>query len=150
MYTPTGSCFSSPKASGRGPTVVLGISAILILPSRPEDTSILNAKERKIALERRNTAGGRKEDIGRMAQRAHNISSFKGWKVYCAGVVHFAEDCATGSMTAFLPTTSGHTACFIEGVGYVLLLTVSLYNVRYFAIFCITAGTYTAIGLVLA
>ncbi|KAI0760295.1 MFS general substrate transporter [Fomes fomentarius] len=171
------------------PTVLLGLCAILTLPSRPEDTIIFNEKEREIALERRNR--GRKGDIGRMVQKTHIISAFKDWKVYCAGVVHFAGDCATGSITAFLPTiikTFGHTdaiaqlltvppyavaglvlcltsyasdrlqsrgvfiavACFIAGVGYVLLLTVSLNNVRYFATFCITAGAYTAIGLVLA
>lgn len=50
------------------PTVLLGICAIFILPSRPEDTIIFNEKEREIALERRNR--GRKGDIGRMVQKS--------------------------------------------------------------------------------
>ena len=39
----------------------------------------------------------------------------------------------------------------LAGVGYVLVLTVLDNNhVRYFAVFCITSGTYTTIGVVIA
>ncbi|KAG6830602.1 hypothetical protein H0H92_015883 [Tricholoma furcatifolium] len=42
-------------------------------------------------------------------------------------------------------------ACAIGGIGYLLLLTVHDNNhVRYFACFCITSGTYTTIGLIIA
>ncbi|KAJ8585669.1 MFS general substrate transporter [Rhizopogon salebrosus TDB-379] len=42
-------------------------------------------------------------------------------------------------------------ACAVGAIGYLLLLTVP-YNVhvRYFAVFCITSGTYTAIGVIIA
>ena len=41
--------------------------------------------------------------------------------------------------------------CALAGVGYVLVLTVlDNMHVRYFAIFCITSGTYTTIGVVIA
>lgn len=39
----------------------------------------------------------------------------------------------------------------LGGIGYLLLLTVAENNhVRYFATFCITSGTYTVIGVVIA
>ena len=39
----------------------------------------------------------------------------------------------------------------LGGVGYLLLLTVHDNNhVRYFATFCITSGTYSVIGMVIA
>ncbi|KAI0738928.1 MFS general substrate transporter [Daedaleopsis nitida] len=41
-------------------------------------------------------------------------------------------------------------SCCVAGVGYVLLLTVTSNNVRYFATFCTTIGVYGTIGLVLA
>ncbi|KAG7448801.1 MFS general substrate transporter [Guyanagaster necrorhizus] len=42
-------------------------------------------------------------------------------------------------------------ASTIGAIGYLLLLTVSSNNhVRYFATFCITSGTYTTIGLIIA
>ncbi|KZS98503.1 MFS general substrate transporter [Sistotremastrum niveocremeum HHB9708] len=43
------------------------------------------------------------------------------------------------------------SSCTIAAIGYILLLTVvSNVHVRYFAVFCITSGTYTSIGLVIA
>ncbi|OCH89996.1 MFS general substrate transporter [Obba rivulosa] len=40
--------------------------------------------------------------------------------------------------------------CTVAAMGYILLLTVESNNhVRYFAVFCITSGTYSAIGLVI-
>ncbi|KAG2154195.1 major facilitator superfamily domain-containing protein [Suillus bovinus] len=42
-------------------------------------------------------------------------------------------------------------ACTVGAIGYLLLLTVpNNVHVRYFAVFCITSGTYTAIGLIIA
>ncbi|KAG6830028.1 hypothetical protein H0H87_009491 [Tephrocybe sp. NHM501043] len=42
-------------------------------------------------------------------------------------------------------------SCAIGGIGYLLLLTVHENNhARYFATFCITSGTYTTIGLIIA
>ncbi|TFK49127.1 MFS general substrate transporter [Heliocybe sulcata] len=42
-------------------------------------------------------------------------------------------------------------ACGIGGIGYILLLTVANnVHVRYFACFCITSGTYTTIGIIIA
>ncbi|KAF9043545.1 MFS general substrate transporter, partial [Hymenopellis radicata] len=42
-------------------------------------------------------------------------------------------------------------ACLIVALGYLLLLTVHDNNsVRYFATFCITSGTYTTIGIIIA
>ncbi|KAG1776807.1 major facilitator superfamily domain-containing protein [Suillus placidus] len=42
-------------------------------------------------------------------------------------------------------------ACAVGSIGYLLLLTVpGNVHVRYFAVFCITSGTYTAIGLIIA
>ncbi|KAG0693059.1 major facilitator superfamily domain-containing protein [Suillus ampliporus] len=43
------------------------------------------------------------------------------------------------------------SACAIGSIGYLLLLTVpNNVHVRYFAVFCITSGTYTAIGVIIA
>ncbi|KAI0760293.1 MFS general substrate transporter [Fomes fomentarius] len=171
------------------PTILLGICAMIILPSGPEDARIFDEKEREIAFGRRNR--GRKGDVGRVINKAHVIAAFTDWKVYCAAVVHFAGDCATGTITAFLPTiikTFGFTdalsqlltippyiiagivlcltcytsdrlqsrgilaatACVVAGLGYMLLLSVSLNSVRYFATFLITMGAYTTVGLVLS
>ena len=42
-------------------------------------------------------------------------------------------------------------ASALAGIGYVLVLTVfDNEHVRYFAVFCITSGTYTTIGVVIA
>jgi len=38
----------------------------------------------------------------------------------------------------------------LVGVGYILLDTVTQNGVRYFAVFCVVAGTYTCIGLTIA
>lgn len=45
------------------PTVLFGLLAMIILPNRPEETSMFNEKEREIALERMNR--GYKADVGR-------------------------------------------------------------------------------------
>ncbi|KLO13698.1 MFS general substrate transporter [Schizopora paradoxa] len=41
-------------------------------------------------------------------------------------------------------------SCTVGGIGYLLLLLRTNVHVRYFATFCITSGTYTTIGLMIA
>ncbi|KAG2363661.1 MFS general substrate transporter [Suillus spraguei] len=42
-------------------------------------------------------------------------------------------------------------SCAVGAIGYLILLTVpNNVHARYFAVFCITSGTYTAIGLIIA
>ncbi|KAI0356061.1 MFS general substrate transporter [Trametes cingulata] len=172
------------------PTVLVGLLSMLILPNRPEETSIFNEKEREIALERMNR--GIKADVGRTVTKSHIVAAFKDWRIYAAGVLYFGANCALASISAFLPTiitTFGYTnalaqlltvppyavaavylclnsytsdrlqsrgifiaaASALAGIGYILLLTVPSNNhVRYFATFCITSGTYTTIGVIIA
>ncbi|KAI0631138.1 MFS general substrate transporter [Trametes polyzona] len=172
------------------PTVLIGLLSMVILPNRPEETSIFNEKERELALERTNR--GIKADVGRTVTKAHIYAAFKDWRIYAAGVLYFGANCALASISAFLPTiitTFGYTnaraqlltvppyavaavylclnsyvsdrlqsrglfiaaASALAGVGYVLLLSVPSDNhVRYFATFCITSGTYTTIGIIIA
>ncbi|KAI0738952.1 MFS general substrate transporter [Daedaleopsis nitida] len=172
------------------PTVIIGLLAMVMLPNRPEETSLFNEKEREIALHRANR--GFKADTGRVVNKAHIVAAFKDWRVYAAGVIYFGANCALASISAFLPTiitTFGYTnalaqlltvppyavtaiflcmnsyisdrlqsrgvfvaaASALAAVGYVLLLTVLTNDhVRYFAVFCITSGTYTAIGIIIA
>lgn len=49
------------------PSILLGITALLFLPNRPEETSVLNDEERKLALERVNR--GARADIGRVLNK---------------------------------------------------------------------------------
>ncbi|KAG9313643.1 major facilitator superfamily domain-containing protein [Chiua virens] len=43
------------------------------------------------------------------------------------------------------------SACFLGAIGYLIVLVVPTNpHARYFAVFCITSGTYTAIGIVIA
>ncbi|KAI0760248.1 MFS general substrate transporter [Fomes fomentarius] len=172
------------------PTVLIGFLAMVVLPNRPEETSILNEREREIALDRANR--GKKSDTGRVVKKAHIIDAFKDWRIYAAGVIYFGSNCALASISAFLPTiitTFGYTNALAQlltvppyavtavfmclnsytsdrlqnrgvfvaavsalaAVGYVLLITVPTNNhVRYFAVFCITSGTYTTIGIIIA
>ncbi|KAM5543408.1 hypothetical protein V8D89_002659 [Ganoderma adspersum] len=81
------------------PSVLLGFAAFAFLPNRPEETTMFNEQERKIALERANRRTT--ADVGRMLQR---MAAFMDWKVYAAGVMYFASNCAFGSISAFLPT----------------------------------------------
>ncbi|PIL23410.1 MFS general substrate transporter [Ganoderma sinense ZZ0214-1] len=81
------------------PSVLLGFVAFAFLPNRPEETTMFNERERKIALERANRRTT--ADVGRVLQR---IAAFMDWKVYAAGVMYFASNCAFGSISAFLPT----------------------------------------------
>ncbi|KAI0676438.1 MFS general substrate transporter [Trametes maxima] len=172
------------------PTVLIGVLSMIVLPNRPEETSMFNEREREIALERMNR--GIKADVGRVINKAHIYAAFKDWRIYAAGVLYFGANCALASISAFLPTiitTFGYTnalaqlltvppyavaavylclnsyasdrlqsrglftaaASALAGIGYVLLLSVPSNNhVRYFATFCITSGTYTTIGVIIA
>ena len=49
------------------PTVLIGLLSMLILPNRPEETTMLNEKERELALERVNR--GIKSDTGRVVNK---------------------------------------------------------------------------------
>ena len=50
------------------PSVVMGILCFFVLPNRPEETTIFNEQERKLALERVNR--GSKADMGRVLQKS--------------------------------------------------------------------------------
>lgn len=54
------------------PGILLALWAMFVLPDRPEDTHILNDREREIALERRNR--GCQGDIGKVIQRGMYLS----------------------------------------------------------------------------
>ncbi|EJC98224.1 MFS general substrate transporter [Fomitiporia mediterranea MF3/22] len=69
---------------------------------------------------------------------------------YAAAVVLLILTCYVSDRTQhrglFLSATSA-----LGAIGFLILLIVRMDNhVRYFAVFCITAGTYTAVGLILA
>ncbi|EIW55152.1 MFS general substrate transporter [Trametes versicolor FP-101664 SS1] len=115
------------------PTVLFGLLAMIILPNRPEETSMFNEKEREIALERMNR--GYKADVGRHIAKSHIYAAFKDWRVYTGGVLYFGVNCAVASITAFLPTiitTFGVTNARAQ------LLTVPPYAVAV-VVLCITA-----------
>ncbi|RPD81550.1 MFS general substrate transporter [Lentinus tigrinus ALCF2SS1-7] len=106
------------------PTILLGLCAMVILPNRPEETSLFNEKEREIAIDRMNR--GAKADVGRMLQRNHIKVAFKDWKVYAGAIMYFGLNCATAGITGFLPTiikTFGFTDALAQ------LLTVPPYAV---------------------
>ncbi|EJF55809.1 MFS general substrate transporter [Dichomitus squalens LYAD-421 SS1] len=106
------------------PTVLIGLLSILILPNRPEETSMFNEKERELALERANR--GLKSDTGRVVNKSHIKAAFKDWRIYAAGVMYFGANCALASISAFLPTiikTFGFTNALAQ------LLTVPPYAV---------------------
>ncbi|KAJ3512418.1 hypothetical protein NMY22_g15336 [Coprinellus aureogranulatus] len=172
------------------PSFLLGVAALWVLPDRPESTTVLSERERKIALERMNRAT--RADVGLTVNSKHIFLAFKDWRIYTCGVVYFGLNTALASISAFLPTiitTFGHSnavsqlltvppyataavvlilfartsdirqsrgvfmviACTLSGLGYlILLLSHSSMASRYFATFCITSGTYTTIGLVIA
>ncbi|RPD75573.1 MFS general substrate transporter [Lentinus tigrinus ALCF2SS1-7] len=106
------------------PSVLLGFTAIFLLPDRPEETRFLYEEERKLALERMNR--GTKADTGRVLNKKHIILAFKDWRIYAAGVIYIASNCAFGSISAFLPTiitTFGFTNAIAQ------LLTIPPYAV---------------------
>ncbi|PAV15126.1 MFS general substrate transporter [Pyrrhoderma noxium] len=172
------------------PSVLLGISALIFLPDRPEMTKIFNEEERRIAIDRmnRSTSG----DTGLTLTKRHIFMALRDWRIYTGGAIYFGANCALASISAFLPTiitTFGYTnataqlltvppyavsavvlilvsyvsdkrqtrgyfvagANILAAVGYVILLAaVDNVHAKYFATFCITSGTYTVIGLVIA
>ncbi|TFK82621.1 MFS general substrate transporter [Polyporus arcularius HHB13444] len=106
------------------PSILLGVAAIFFLPDRPEETRFLTEEERKVALERMNR--GTTADTGRVLQKKHIVMAFKDWRIYAAGVIYFASNCAFGSISAFLPTiitTFGFTNAIAQ------LLTIPPYAV---------------------
>ena len=50
------------------PTILIGLLSMLILPNRPEETSMFNEEERELALERANR--GIKADTGRVVNKS--------------------------------------------------------------------------------
>uniref|UniRef100_D8QED4 Major facilitator superfamily (MFS) profile domain-containing protein n=1 Tax=Schizophyllum commune (strain H4-8 / FGSC 9210) TaxID=578458 RepID=D8QED4_SCHCM len=112
------------------PTVLLGFLTLCLLPNRPESTSFLNERERKIAIERMNRESTLLKQIcfgtDGMDIPAHVLMGLKDWRVYAGGVIFFAMNCSLASITAFLPT-------FIKSWGYsnatAQLLTVPPYAV---------------------
>ncbi|RPD61293.1 MFS general substrate transporter [Lentinus tigrinus ALCF2SS1-6] len=106
------------------PTILIGLLSLVVLPNRPEETTIFTEKEREIALDRANR--GIKADTGRVIKREHVIDAFKDWRIYAAGVMYFGANCALASISAFLPTiikTFGYTDALAQ------LLTVPPYAV---------------------
>ncbi len=61
------------------PTVLLGLLVTQILPGRPEETSFLDDKERKLQLERMNRGTG--ADYGRTLNKRHIVAAFCDWRV---------------------------------------------------------------------
>ncbi|KAI0805980.1 MFS general substrate transporter [Irpex lacteus] len=84
------------------PTVLLGLLVTQILPDRPEETSFLDDKERKLQLERMNRGTG--ADYGRTLNKRHIVAAFCDWRVYAGAVIYFGSNCALAALTAFLPT----------------------------------------------
>ncbi|KAI0689936.1 MFS general substrate transporter [Cerioporus squamosus] len=109
------------------PSILIGLLVFVVLPNRPEETSMFTEEERAIALNRLIRSG--KPDLGRVLRkstlaiprRAHD-----GIDVYAAGVIYFATNCAFSSIAAFLPTiitTFGFTNALAQ------LLTIPPYVV---------------------
>ncbi|RPD75575.1 MFS general substrate transporter [Lentinus tigrinus ALCF2SS1-7] len=106
------------------PSVLVGLLALAILPNRPENTSMFTDKERMMALNRLVRSG--KPDMGRVLRKSHIAAAFSDWRVYAAGVIYFAANCAFSSIAAFLPTiitTFGFTNALAQ------LLTIPPYIV---------------------
>lgn len=92
------------------PSVLLGIATIYILPDRPESTSFLTERERRLAIERMNRSTSR--DDGAVVQKDHIYAAFCDWRIYMGGVIYFGLNNALAAISAFLPTiitTFGYT-----------------------------------------
>ncbi|RDX44401.1 MFS general substrate transporter [Lentinus brumalis] len=106
------------------PSILMGLLVFFVLPNRPEETSMFTQEERALALNRLNHSG--KPDLGRVLRKSHIAAAFSDWRVYAAGVIYFAANCAFSSIAAFLPTiitTFGFTNAFAQ------LLTIPPYVV---------------------
>ncbi|KAI0738943.1 MFS general substrate transporter [Daedaleopsis nitida] len=135
------------------PSITLGVITLLLLPNRPESTSLFNEEERSLALKRASRGG--KADIGRVIQKEHIAMAFKDWRVYAAGVMYFASNCAFAFISAFLPTiitTFGFTNARAQ------LLTIPPYAVAA-VVLCLSSymadriqsrGVFTVAGSVVA
>ncbi|PIL23415.1 MFS general substrate transporter [Ganoderma sinense ZZ0214-1] len=150
------------------PTILLGMLALVVLPDRPaEETALFTEREREIAVERMNRGG--KADVGRVVQRKHISMAFRDWKLYAAGTMFFAANCALTSIQAFLPTIiasfgfsdaaaqiltvppyaaavivlclSTYLSDRLQHRGPLLIVVPSNNHVRYFATFCISTAT---------
>ncbi|KAI3613202.1 major facilitator superfamily protein [Moniliophthora roreri] len=171
------------------PAIILGVLTLLLLPNRPESTSFLNERERKIALDRMNRATS--GDVGQTVNKRHIGLAFCDWRIYTGGIIYFGLNASLASTSAFLPTiikSFGYSsansqlltvppyavaavvlmslsaasdrlqsrgvfiiaATSLGGIGYLILLITTNTHVRYFATFCITSGTYTGIGIIIA
>ncbi|KAF8814977.1 MFS general substrate transporter [Phlegmacium glaucopus] len=84
------------------PPVVLGIVTTFILPDRPESTTFLTERERRIALDRMNRATS--GDKGAVVQKAHVYAALRDWRIYMGGVIYFGLNNALSAISAFLPT----------------------------------------------
>ena len=62
------------------PSVILGALCFLVLPDRPEETSIFDDREREIALARVNRGG--RADVGRRLQKSELICLSPYFSVY--------------------------------------------------------------------
>ncbi|CAE6480978.1 unnamed protein product [Rhizoctonia solani] len=90
------------------PTILVGLLAFLILPSRPETTKRLNETERKLALSRM-----RKEVApeGNEINWKHVIASLTDYKAWVVCLIYQSLSVALASISVFLPS-------IIRSLGY--------------------------------
>ncbi|KAI1794382.1 MFS general substrate transporter [Ganoderma leucocontextum] len=141
------------------PSILLGVLALVVLPDRPEETVVLTEREREIAVERTNRGG--RADVGRMLQRKHIPIAFWDWKLYAAGVLYFAGNCALAGIQGFLPTIIASFG-FTDTVAQILTVppyavaVVILCSTMYISdrlqrrgVFLVGASVLTGIGYIL-
>ena len=58
------------------PSILLGSSAVFLLPDRPEETKFLDEQERRLAVERMNR--GTKADTGRVLNKSEILQNLIG------------------------------------------------------------------------
>ena len=58
------------------PSILLGSSAVFLLPDRPEETKFLDEQERRLAVERMNR--GTKADTGRVLNKSEILQNPSG------------------------------------------------------------------------
>jgi len=131
------------------PPVLLGIATIFLLPDRPESTTFLTERERKLAIERMNRSTSR--DDGAVIQKVHVYAAFHDWRIYVGGVIYFALNNALSAISAFLPTiitTFGFTnarAQLLTVPPYVVAAVVML-SISYASDKLQSRGTFLCIG----
>ncbi|KAF8137298.1 major facilitator superfamily domain-containing protein [Boletus edulis] len=138
------------------PTVLLGMLCLFILPGRPESTNFLTNAERKLAMERMNR--GTSGDIGAVVNQSTLLDSFLGafdqliWIVEHV-IAAFLDWRASFSQTITKIQSRGLMVvfgCTLGGIGFFLGVAQVHIHIRYLATFCIAAGTYASLGLILA